>query len=61
MTKLTTQGHELLDPGRYVLQVVEAEPVDDFGPQLRLRLRIDEGEHKGFESLIIRTGASRTA
>src|SRR5215208_5927233 len=49
MTKLATQGYELLDPGRYVLQVVEAEPVDDFGPQLRLRLRIDEGEHKGFE------------
>ena len=49
MTKLTTQGYELLDPGRYVLQVVEAEPVDDFGPQLRLRLRIDEGEYKGFE------------
>jgi len=49
MTKLATQGYELLDPGRYVLQVVEAEPVDDFGPQLRLRLRIDEGEYKGFE------------
>jgi hypothetical protein len=49
MTKLATQGYELLDPSRYVLQVVEAEPVDDFGPQLRLRLRIDEGEHKGFE------------
>jgi hypothetical protein len=49
MTKLATLGYELLDPGRYVLQVVEAEPVDDFGPQLRLRLRIDEGEYKGFE------------
>ena len=49
MARLTTQGYELLDPGRYVLQVVEAEPVDDFGPQLRLRLRIDEGEYKGFE------------
>jgi hypothetical protein len=49
MTKLTTQGYELLDPGRYVLEVLEAEPADDFGPQLRLRLRVAEGEHKGFE------------
>ena len=49
MTRLTTQGYELLDPGRYVLEVVEAEPVDEFGPQLRLRLRVAEGEHKGFE------------
>ena len=49
MARLTTQGYELLDPGRYVLEVVEAEPVDDFGPQLRLRLRVAEGEHKGFE------------
>jgi hypothetical protein len=49
MAKLTTQGYELLDPGRYVLEVVEVEPVDDFGPQLKLRLRVAEGEHKGFE------------
>ena len=49
MTKLTTQGYELLDPGRYVLEVLEAEPADDFGPQLKLRLRVAEGEHKGFE------------
>jgi hypothetical protein len=49
VTRLTTQGYELLDPGRYVLEVVEAEPVDDFGPQLRLRLRVAEGEHNGFE------------
>jgi hypothetical protein len=49
VARLTTQGYELLDPGRYVLEVVEAEPVDDFGPQLRLRLRVAAGEHKGFE------------
>jgi hypothetical protein len=49
MVKLTTQGYEVLDPGRYVLEVVEAEPVDEFGPQLRLRLRVAKGEHKGFE------------
>jgi hypothetical protein len=49
LATLKAQGYELLDPGRYVLEVVEAEPVDDFGPQLRLRLRVAEGEHKGFE------------
>ena len=49
MTKLTAQGYELLDSGRYVLEVVEAEAVNEYGPQLRLRLRVAEGEHKGFE------------
>jgi hypothetical protein len=49
MAKLTAQGHELLDPGRYVLEVVEAEPVDEYGPQLKLRLRVAEGEREGFE------------
>ncbi len=38
-----------MDPGRYVLKVVEAEPVDEYGPQLKLRLRVAEGEHEGFE------------
>jgi hypothetical protein len=49
MAKLSAQGYELLDPGRYVLEVVEAEPVTEFGPQLRLRLHVAEGEHRGFE------------
>ena len=49
MAKLTAQGYELLDPGRYVLEVLEAEPVEEYGPQLRLRLRVAEGEHEGFE------------
>ena len=49
MVKLTAQGYELLPPGRYVLEVVEAEPVNEYGPQLRLRLRVAEGEHEGFE------------
>jgi hypothetical protein len=49
MAKLSAQGYELLDPGRYVLEVVEAEPVTEFGPQLRLRLHVAEGAHKGFE------------
>src|ERR687897_1083408 len=49
MAKLTAQGYELLDSGRYVLEVVEAEAVNEYGPQLRLRLRVAEGEHEGFE------------
>jgi hypothetical protein len=49
MAKLTAQGYELLDSGRYVLEVVEAEAVNEYGPQLRLKLRVAEGEHKGFE------------
>lgn len=49
MTKLKAQGYELLDPGRYVLEVIEAKPVNEYGPQLRLRLRVAEGEHEGFE------------
>src|SRR5215216_188735 len=49
MAKLMAQGYELLDTGRYVLEVVEAEVVDEYGPQLRLKLRVAEGEHEGFE------------
>lgn len=49
MAKLTAQGYELLDSGRYVLEVVEAEAVSEYGPQLRLKLRVAEGEHEGFE------------
>jgi hypothetical protein len=49
VAKLTAQGYELLDPGRYVLEVVEAEPMNEYGPQLKLRLRVAEGEHEGFD------------
>jgi len=49
VVKLTAQGYELLDSGRYVLEVVEAEAVNEYGPQLRLKLRVAEGEHEGFE------------
>src|SRR5215211_6940602 len=42
VAKLMAQGYELLAPGRYVLEVVEAEAVNDYGPQLRLRLRVAE-------------------
>ena len=48
MAKLTAQGYELLDTGRYVLEVVEAEPVNEYGPQLKLKLRVAEGEYEGF-------------
>jgi hypothetical protein len=49
VAKLTAQGYELLDSGRYVLEVVEAEPVNEYGPQLKVRLRVAVGEHEGFE------------
>src|SRR5215212_9648972 len=49
MAKLQTQGYALLDSDRYVLEVVEAEAVNEYGPQLRLKLRVAEGEHEGFE------------
>jgi hypothetical protein len=49
VAKLTAQGYELLDTGRYVLEVVEAEPVNEYGPQLKLKLRVAEGENEGFE------------
>jgi hypothetical protein len=44
VTKLAARGYELLDTGRYVLEVVEAEAVNEYGPQLRLKLRVAEGE-----------------
>ncbi len=49
MTKLTAQGYELLPPNRYVLEVMQAKPVNEYGPQLEVRNRIAEGEHQGFE------------
>ena len=49
MAKLIAQGYKLLDSGRYVLEVVEAEAVNEYGPQPRLKLRVAEGAHEGFE------------
>lgn len=49
MTILQAQGYELLDPGRYVLEVLEAEAVNEYGPQLKLKLRVVEGDKEGFE------------
>jgi hypothetical protein len=49
VAKLTTHGNELLPPNRYVLEVVEAEAVNEYGPQLRLKDRVAEGDYEGFE------------
>src|SRR5215208_3115399 len=49
VTKLTAQGYELLPPGRYVLEVLWAKPVNEYGPQLEVRNRVAEGEYEGFE------------
>ncbi len=49
MAKLMAQGYELLSPGQYVLKVLEAEAVNEYGPQLKLRLRVAEGDNEGFE------------
>jgi hypothetical protein len=49
VAKLAARGYELLDPGRYVLEVVEAEAVNGYGPQLSLKLRVAEGEQEGLE------------
>src|SRR5215208_81876 len=49
VTKLTAQGYELLPPGRYVLEVLWAKPVNEYGPQLEVRNRVAEGEYGGFE------------
>jgi len=32
-----------------VLEVMQAKPVKEYGPQLEVRNRVAEGEHKGFE------------
>jgi hypothetical protein len=48
MTKLKAEGYRLLDPGTYVVEVVEAAPINVYEPQIRLELRVVEGERKGF-------------
>jgi hypothetical protein len=49
MAKLTAQGYELVPPARYALEVTQAKPVKEYGPQLEARLRIAEGQYEGFE------------
>lgn len=48
MVKLKAKGHELLDPGTYLLKVIEAAPINEYEPQIRLKLRVAAGERKGF-------------
>ena len=48
MVKLKAQAYELLDPGVYLLEVVEAEPINEYQPQIQLKLRVAAGERKGF-------------
>ena len=49
MAKLSAQGYELLPTSRYVLEIMQAKPIKEYGPQLEARLRVAEGEHEGFE------------
>jgi hypothetical protein len=48
MVKLTTEGYEVLDPETYVLGIVGAEPLNVYGPQIKLTLRVADGEREGF-------------
>ncbi len=48
MPKLMTSGYDALDPGVYVLEVISADlAVSEFGPQLRLDLKVVGGEADG--------------
>jgi hypothetical protein len=48
MAKVPTKTYRLLEPSRYVLEVLAAELVDDYGKQLKLELQVAEGEEKGY-------------
>jgi hypothetical protein len=48
MAKFPTVGYKVLDPETHVLEVVRAEPINVYEPQIKLTLRIADGEHKGF-------------
>src|SRR5215208_6025559 len=48
MAKLIAEGYELLEPGNYKLEVLEAALINEFQPQIRLRLRVVAGENKDF-------------
>lgn len=47
MAKVPTLRREVLDPAYYALEVVDADLVDDYGPQVRLALKVAEGEKAG--------------
>jgi hypothetical protein len=48
MAKLHTKTYRLLELDRYVLEILSAELVDDYGNQVKLELEVAEGEEKGF-------------
>ena len=48
MVKLRTERHEVLDPDTYQLEVVRAEPINVYGPQIKLTMRVADGERQGF-------------
>jgi hypothetical protein len=48
MAKLETKNYRLLEPGRYVLEILSAELVEDYGPQIQLELEVAEGEEQGY-------------
>jgi hypothetical protein len=49
VTKLAVAGYESLPPGLYVLEVLKAETINRYSPQLKLQLRVFEGERQVFE------------
>jgi hypothetical protein len=48
MAKVHTKTYRLLEPGRYILEILSAELVEDYGNQAKLELEVTEGEEKGF-------------
>jgi hypothetical protein len=48
MAKVETKTYRLLEPGRYVLEILSGELVDDYGKQLKLELQVAAGEEKGY-------------
>jgi hypothetical protein len=47
--KLKAKGYELLPSDRYGLEVVAAEIANEYGPQIKIRARVVDGEYEGFE------------
>lgn len=48
MATVTTKSYRLLEPGRYVLRILSAELVEEYGNQVKLELEVAEGAEKSF-------------
>jgi hypothetical protein len=48
LMRIPTSGHKVVEPGQRELEVISAEYVDDFGPQLKLELMVVKGENEGY-------------